>query len=180
MLLTVTRSAAAEGCLDAWRPAFSARNTRFKHRGSLRVLKWHTHAGERSNTCLHQHPHVLVPWHDHRQPETPKRSKIQGKQVYSQVATDNPQPYVHFSEVHNLPVLFPTYNYVWAYPRALLLPLLYLCKVLFDWFSAISSCKSTISIMLDLLRWCPPLLSTLFQLRDGWRKTRLKAQGKEK
>lgn len=61
-----------------------------------------------------------------------------------------------------------------------LLPLLYLSKVLFDWFSAISSCKSTISIMLGLLRWCQPLLSTLSQLRDGWMKEGLKGEGKKK
>lgn len=111
--------------------------------------------------------------------------KIQGEQVHSSLPIPHPLTCVDLFEQRSLLLLmficfFSHIQLCSGIPKGLLhffLP--YLCKVLFDWFSAISSCKSTISIMLGLLRSCPPLLSTLSRLRDGWMKEGLKEEGKK-
>lgn len=130
------------------------------------------------------------PWNDHRQPETPWRNNL--VKFKANKFTHHCQFPIHHLVcicLSSTACLFDVYIFFFIFhiqlclgiPRGLpYFPSSAYCKVLFDWFSAISSYKSTISIMLGLLRWCPPLLSTVSQLWDGWMKEGLKGEGKKK
>lgn len=98
------------------------------------------------------------PWNDHSQSASPWRNNL---------VKSKANKFTHHRQSPDLCVLEPrtscfyffAYICVWAYPRACLFFFLFChCKVLFDWFSTIWFCKSTISIMLGSLRPCPSML----------------------
>lgn len=97
------------------------------------------------------------PWNDHSQSESPWRNNLV-KSKANKFTHHCQFPNLCGLESHTSSFYFLHYIYVWAYPRASLSFFLFcLCKVLFDWFSTIWFCKSTISIMLGSLRPCPSL-----------------------
>lgn len=168
-------------CLGVWRPAISASCLQERpscHRTSLR-LDTNTRSPLMARGCsvasLTGTFMLSLEW-SQVQRNSPKMhlGKIQGEQVESSPISDR---YLRCVRLSSTALLFDVwlffclmYNYVWAYLRG---PLASLALYLWNAFNsvfAISSCKSTISIMLGWLCWCPLFLLTPFQKWGGWKK----------